>query len=164
MENNNRILNEISVWNDNLKNLQGVFGNHVADYGYVIRAKLECFKQIKAKYKIHVNQDEKVAYKILQAEVKRLEKMAFPNRIERFVRKSVENARFVIQKVLNYAHSKQQVLTKNEFSQKEESAHLGNGETNLNKTAIQYNRKLKAVSDDTLLPKLRQRSGKGLKM
>lgn len=164
MENNNRILNEITGWNDNLKNLQGVFGNHVADYGYVIRAKLECFKQIKAKYKIPVNQDEKIAYKILQAEVKRLEKIAFPNRIERFVRKSFENTRFVIQKALNYARSKQQVLTNNEFSQKEESAHLGNCEKNLNKTAIQYNKKLKAVSDDTLLPKLRNGSRNGLKM
>lgn len=164
MENNNRILNEITAWNDSLKNLQGVFGNHVADYGYVIRAKLECFKQIKAKYKMPENQDEKIAFKILQAEIKRLEKIVFPNRIERFLRKSVENARFVIQNVLNYARSKQQGLTKNEFSQKEESAHLGSGETNLNKTAIQYNKKLKAVSNDTLLPKLRNGSGKGLKM
>lgn len=164
MENNNRILNEISAWNDRLKNLQGVFGNHVADYGYVIRAKLECFKELKTKYKIPVNQDEKIANKILQAEVKRLERMAFPNRIERFVRKSVENARFVIQKVLTYARSEQQVLTKNEFNQKEKSAHLGNYEKNLNKTATQYNKKLKAVSDDTLLPKLRNGSRNGLKM
>lgn len=164
MENNNRILNEITAWNDNLKNLQGVFGNHVADYGYVIRAKLECFKQIKAKYKMPENHEEKIARKILQAEIRHLEKIAFPNRIERFVRKSIENARFVIRKVLNYVHSKQQVLAKNEFNQKEKSAHLGNSEKNLNKTAIQYNKKLKVVSDDTLLPKLRNGSGKGLKM
>ena len=72
MENNNRILNEITAWNDNLKNLQGVFGNHVADYGYVIRAKLECFKQIKAKYKMPGNHEEKIARKILQAEIRHL--------------------------------------------------------------------------------------------
>lgn len=29
MENNNRILNEITAWNDKVNNLKGVFGKHV---------------------------------------------------------------------------------------------------------------------------------------
>jgi len=136
----------------------------VADYRYLIRAKLEHYKEINAKYKIPANDDEKIASKILKAEVRRLEKIAFPNRVERFVRKSIESARYIIQKILGNAHSEQKVLAKNEFSKKEKSEDLGNYETNLKKTAIQYDKKLKAVKDDTLLPKLRTSSGKGLKI
>lgn len=164
MENNNRILNEITAWNDKVKELTGVFGNHVADYRHLVRAKLEHFKEIKARYKIPENQDEKIANKILQAEINRLEKIAFPNRVERFVRKVIENGRFVFQKGMNYVRSKQQVVTENEFRTKEKSVHLGNRETNLNKTAVQYDKKLKAVKGDSLLPKLRRSNGKGLKM
>ncbi len=164
MENNNRILNEITTWNDKVKELKGVFGNHVADNRYLIRAKLEYFKEIKVRYKMLENQDEKIANKILATEIRRLKKIAFPNRIERFIREIIENGRFIFQKGMNYVRSKQQVVTENEFSQKEKSLHLGKRETNLNQTAVQYNKKLKAVKSDTLLPKLRSSNGKGLKM
>jgi hypothetical protein len=164
MENNNRILTEITAWNDRLKNLQGVFGNHVADYDYVIRAKLECFNKIKAKYKIPVNQDEKIASKILQAEIRRLEKIAFPNRFERFVRKTIENARIIFEKVLLNGRSNQQIEMNNETSSGQKQMNTSSSEKNLNKTAIQYSRKLKAVKDETLLPKLRSAKTKGLKI
>ncbi len=164
MENDNRILNEITAWNDKVKNLKGVFGNHVADYRYLVRAKLEYFKGIKDRYKIPENQDEKIASKILQAEIRHLEKIAFPNRIERFVRKVIQNARFILERVLHNRHSTKQVEMKNEISRRRKPVDLNSNEKSLNKTAIHYTKKLKAVSDDTLLPKLRNGSGKGLKM
>jgi len=164
MENNNRILNEIIEWNDNVKNLQGVFGKQVADYRYLVRAKLEHFRQIKAKYKMLANQDEKIASKILQAEIQRLWKIAFPNRIERLVRNTIETAGAIFKKVLRNGRSEQQIEMKKEIIRVQKPMETGNYEKHLNKSAIQYDRKLKAIKGDTLLPKLRNSNGKGLKM
>lgn len=165
MENsNNRILNEITAWNDKLNNLKGVFGKHVADYRYIIRAKLEHYKEIKALYKIPANQDEKIASKVLQAEIRRLEKIAFPNRLERFVRKTIENAGVIFEKILRNGRSNKQVEMDNEIGNRQKPVDIISSEKSLNKTNIQYTRKLKAVKDDTLLPKLRNGNTKGLKM
>ena len=164
MENNNRILNEIMAWNTKADNLKGVFGNHVADYRYLIRAKLERFKEIKAKYKVPANQDEKIARKILQAEIRRLEKIAFPNKIVRFVRKSIEKTHVIFEKIMRNSRFNQQFEMKNEISNGQKPVDESHDEMSLNKTAIQYNGKLKAVADDTLLPKLRSSNAKGLKM
>lgn len=164
MENNNRILNEITAWNDKVNNLKGVFGNHVKDYRYLIRAKLEHFKEIKTRYKMPANQDENIARKILQAEVRRLEKIAFPNKIERFVRRTFENARVIFKKVFRNGRSEQQVEMNIDIGNRQKSVDLSSGKKNLNKPSIQYTRKLKAVTDDTLLPKLRSGSAKRLKM
>lgn len=163
MENNNRILNEITAWNDKLNNLKGVFGNHVADYKYLILTKLERFKEIKAIYKTPEKQDEKIAHKILQAEVRRLEKIAYPNAIERFVRKSVENTRGLIERALRHGSSEQHVEMENEISNMQKTMDSISQEKNFNKSAIQYTRKLKVVTGDTLLPKLRSGNEKGLK-
>lgn len=165
MENNdNRILKEITAWNDKVNNLKGVFGNHVADYKYLIRAKLEHFKEIRAIYNSPANQDEKIASKILQAEIRRLEKIVFPNTIERFVRKTITNVSGIIEKVLRRGSTEQQTEMKNEISNWQKPVDSTSNGKNLNKTAIDYTRKLKAVTGDTLLPKLRSGNGKGLKI
>ena len=165
MENsNNRILTEITAWNDKVKNLKEVFGNHVTDNRHLIQAKLNRFKEIKTQYKIPVNPDEKIASKILQAEIRRLEKIAFPNKIERFFRRTFENARVIFKKVFRNGRSEQQVEMNIEIGNRQNSVDLSSGKKNLNKPGIQYTRKLKAVTDDTLLPKLRSGSAKGLKM
>lgn len=164
MESSNRILNEITAWNDKVNNLKEVFGNHVTDYQSLIRAKLEHYKEIKALYKIPANQDEKIASKVLQAEIRRLEKIAFPNRLERFVRKTIENANVIFEKILRNGRSNKQVEMDNEIGNRQKPVDISSGEKSLNKTNIQYTRKLKAVKDDTLLPKLRNGNTKGLKM
>jgi hypothetical protein len=164
MENNNRIFDEITAWNDKVNNLKGVFGNHVADYRYLIRAKLEHFKEIKATYKTLANQDEKLALKILQAEIRRLERIAFPNRIERFFRKAIENIRAIVEKVYPKVRPETQVEMENEIIKPKNSVELNSHDKSLNKTAIEYHKKLKAVKDDTLLPKLRHSKGNGMKM
>lgn len=165
MENSsNRILNEINSWNQKVAGLKEVFGNHVTDYRYLVRAKLDHFKDIKARYKAPANQDEKIARKILQAEIRRLEKMSFPNRIERLVRKAIENVGSVVRQIRSKTRSEQQLEMKNEVIRKTRTENLGGHEKNLNKTVGQYNKNLKAVTDDELLPKLRKGNGKGLKM
>lgn len=125
---------------------------------------MEHYKEINARYKISANQDEKIARKILEAEIRRLEKIAFPSRIERFIRKTIENTRMILEKVLQNGRSKRQVETDNEIGNGQKPVDISNGKKSLNKTAIQYTRKLKAVTDDTLLPKLRRGNTKGLKM
>lgn len=165
MENsNNRIFNEINAWNQKVASLKEVFGNHVTDYRYLVRAKLDHFKDINAKYKSPANQDEKIARKILQAEIRRLEKMAFPNAIERSVRKAIENIGGIVRQFRGKARSEQQFEMKNEVIRKTKSENLSVPEKNLNKSVGQYNKNLKAVKDDELLPKLREGKGKGLKM
>lgn len=161
----NRILNDINAWNQKVANLKEVFGNHVTDYRYLVRAKLDHFKEINVKYKAPANQDEKIARKILQAEIRRLEKMAFPNAIERFVRKAIENVGDIVRQVRGKARSEQQSEMKHEVIRKSKTENLASQEKSLSKSVGQYNKNLKAIKEDEpLLPKLRKANGKGLKM
>lgn len=162
--NNNRILNEITAWNQKVDNLKGVIGNHVTDYRYLVRAKLDHFKEIKAKYKIPANQDEKMTGKILNAEIRRLEKIAYPNRIERFIRKTIENIRGFITKAQGKTRMEHQSEMRKEFNKKPKQDDKVSQEKDLSKTYSQYNTKLKAVKENSLLPKLRNSNGKGMKM
>jgi hypothetical protein len=165
MENNsNRILNEINAWNQKVAGLKEVFGNHVTDYRYLVRAKLEHFKEINDKYRQEpMNKDEKIASKILKAEIRRLEKMAFPNPLERLIRKMVENIVVIVKNFRPQTFAPTQHDLKNEVIRKTNHQSLGN-QKSLNKEVGQYNKNLKAVTDDELLPKLRKGNGKGLKM
>lgn len=164
MENSsNRILNEINAWNQKVAGLKEVFGNHVTDYRYLVRAKLDHFKDINARHKVPANQDEKIARKILQAEIRRLEKMAFPNPLERLIRKIAENITGIIKSFRPQTFVPTQHDLKNEIIRKTKSENLSN-EKKLHKEVGQYNKNLKTVTDDELLPKLRKGNGKSLKM
>lgn len=119
MENNdNRILNEIAAWNQKVDMLKSVFGNHINDSRYLIREKLHHFKEIKAGYKMPENQDEKIAIKILSAEIRRLEKIVFPSRIERFVRKAIEISRGIVERLRGNNPLEQQYEMKTDMVKK----------------------------------------------
>lgn len=90
--------------------------------------------------------------------------MAFPNAIERFIRKTIENVGGIIRQVRGKGRLEQQSEMKNEVIRKIKVDEPVRQEKNLNKTMGQYTRNTRSVKDEELLPKLRKTNGKGLKM
>lgn len=160
----NRILDEINQWNSKIEGFKDVFGKHISDYRYLVREKLSHFKEINEKYKTTANHEEKITSKILKAEILRLEKVAFPNRIERIIRKTIEAVGIVVRKFQSKSQSQNQLNMKSEVTRKTKVADIGSTEMNLSKTVVQYKKNIKASTQDDLLPKLRTQNNKGLKM
>lgn len=134
----NRILDEINQWNSKIEGFKDVFGKHISDYRYLVREKLSHFKEINEKYRTTANPEEKITSKILKAEILRLEKVAFPNRIERIIRKTIEAVGIVIRHIQSKPQSGNQFIMKSEVTRKTKFADTESAEMNLSKTMVQF--------------------------
>lgn len=97
-ESNDRIEQGLSYWKDREKKLQELTGPAITTKRHFFKEKLQYYISLRDQYKkSELTPGEKSNRRILKGEIKEIEKQLYPNRIERLVRRGVEQMKKLLE-------------------------------------------------------------------